>query len=226
MPIFSDAYLQNLLDGAEEDLSQEIPCIFNRFSLGITQGISTYTLPHNLIGILQITHKRRYVYSTEFIDFQMDNWLKPQNRGVQGIPKYYLRLGSGWNKIMFYPIPSETLLANDTNLHLQSSLTDRVVVTCYRFADVTGIDIRLPDYLLRNIIKYRVMAIAYAKEGPQQNLQASKYFAKKYTAFKTSYIKIINKIPQAVQQQFGVPSDGRGRTPGRPILPTSGKWSF
>jgi hypothetical protein len=214
------------MDDAEVELSQNTHCIFDRFSLAVTSGTSTYSLPSNIVGILQITYKGKYIYPVDMADFQGDSWLKPQNLGVQGTPKYWIRSSIGWGQIMFYPIPDETISADDTNINTQTGLRDKVILSVYRYADPTDEDMRVAYYLRRNVCKYKAMARAYAKEGPQLNLQASEYFQKKFDYYSTAYKKFIEKIPSAVQLGFGEPSSGRGKTPPRPILPTSGKWSL
>ncbi len=227
MPIFTESYLNDLIDETEQQLSQEISCIFQRFSIAVTTGVSTYTLSPVPVGILEITWKGRTIYPYDPEDWQGDPYVKPQVQGVQGQPKWYNRVSYGWDKIFFYPIPNETIAADDTNLSTDTGIASRVIVSCYRLADPNSDSIRMPTYLFRNIMKYRAMERAYLREGPNQNLQASEYFKKKYDGFLKNYTSFINKIPQAVQLGFGGEAKSAfGRKPHRPILPTSGKWSI
>lgn len=226
MPIFSDSYLNSLIAEAEEWISSEVKCIFSRFSLSVTAGTSTYTIPSDVIGIEQITWKGDKLDNSEIADFQYDSYLKPQNLGTQSKPKCYMRYASGIHKIMFYPIPNETLAADDTNIDNDTGIEALVILSTYRFATTSGTTQRLPDYLFRNLMKYYAMERAYAREGKGQNVIASGYFKKKFSTLFPMYKKIIETIPQAVQIQFGPAAAVSNKRPPRPVLPTSGKWSF
>lgn len=227
--IHSDSYLTQLLQEAEKFISAKIPCIFNRFSLAVTSGISTYTLSDSVIRILQITWKGDRLESKSFADFGNDFWLKPQNLGVRGKPAFWLRSGieEGITKIMLYPIPDETILADDSSLDDDTGILNRVIVSCYKIADPTAESIRLPTYLRRNIMKYWAMNKAYLREGPGQNIVAAGYFEEKFNNFLQSYHGVINTIPQSVNLKLGESRRNvfAGRPP-RPVLPSSGKWSF
>jgi len=106
MPIHSDSYLNSLIEEAEQVISEKIPCIFNRFSLAITANTSVYTLPSNLHRILWISYLGTIIQPIDWQDFGNNGYLRPQDLGLKGLPNTYLRVGNGWNKIQFYPIPS------------------------------------------------------------------------------------------------------------------------
>ncbi len=227
--IFTDSYLQGLIDQAEVDLSLETRVLFYRFSLSTVAGTSTYSLPKNLIGIHQISYLGMVLEPKEFSDFGYTPWYKPNNLGVQGKPMYYARVGYGWDKVFLYPIPSATIAADDTHLNDDLSI-NLVIVTGIVAVDLDNYETtpRMPVYLLRNIIKYRAMSKAYAKDGIGQNLVAAQYYDKKYTEFLALYKSIIDTIPAAVQIRFGeddINGIYRKRLP-RPVLPSSGKWSI
>ena len=228
MPIFTDSYLNTLLEDAEVALSESIPCIFDRFSLSVTAGTAVYTLPDTCFRLIEITWKGDALDPMEWADFQGSNWIKPQSLSQQGLPKNYLRVGNGWNKVMFHPTPDETIAASDVNLELIATIKARVIISCYRLAVPSGSTYRMPDFFIRHATKYYAMSKAYLKEGPGQNLIAAEYFLNKYNAVLRDLKKIVNEIPKNVAFQLG-PSDddfgGRSRPP-RPTLPTTGKWSI
>ncbi len=230
MPIFTDTYLQRVIDEAELIISTEVPCIFKRFSMAVTAGTATYSLSKKILKIHQIMWKGIQMDNYELPDYQGDSWFKPVNTGVQGLPSRYSRMGSGFDKIMFYPIPNESITANDAIIDTDVGILSKVILCVDMSADTTSTTAsdRLPTYLFRNIMKFYAMEQAYAKDGSQQNLQAAKYFGDKYLMFLAAYKKIINKIPQAVTVQFGEPGDlmGMNKLPARPVLPTTGNWSF
>ena len=224
--IFSDGYLQGLIREAEEVISTEVKCIFNRFPLDITAGTSTYQLPEGVTGIIQVAWKGTILDPLETQDFNYDGWFKPQNLGVRNKPQYYLRVGNGYNRIQFYPIPDETIVADDSELDNDVGISSQVIISAWRVADVFSTDRRLPEYLFRNLMKYYAMARAYAREGKGQNLIASDYFKKKYLFYLQAYKETMEKVPQAVQVRFGSDVRGGFKPPPRPVFPTSGKWSF
>lgn len=226
MPIHSEAYLNSLIQDAEVAISTEVKCIFYRFSLNIVQGVSTYTLPSGVIGILQVSWLGEGLEPQEYSDFGWSEFFRPQNLSTQGKPRYYMRVGgSGYNKIKFHPTPYESVSADNSSLHNDTGILNRVVVSSWRAAEPQDLEFRLPTYLFRNLMKYYAMTRAYAREGIGQNLIASEYFKAKYFAYLKMYKDTMEKIPQAVQLRFGDGSLVRSRVP-RPVMPTSGKWSF
>ena len=162
----------------------------------------------------------------EVQDFNYDGWLKPQNLGVRSKPQYYMRVGNGYNRVMFYPIPDENIVADDTNVNNDVGIESQVILSVWRSADIFSDDLRLPEYLFRNLMKYYAMSRAYASEGKGQNLIASEYFHKKYAFYLKFYKETMEKVPQAVQVRFGADVRGGFKPPPRPVFPTSGKWSF
>lgn len=226
MPIFSESYLQRLIEEAEEVISTRIPCIFKRFSLAVTQGTSTYTISNNVLRILQIAYKSRIIDPQEIRDYRGDSWFKPQNLGNQGQPQFYSRVGAGFDQIMFYPIPNESITADDSVIDTDAGMNTKVILSVYVAANVNSTTDRLPTYLFRNIMKFYAMAEAFKKEGPSQSLIASGYYDKKFEIFMQTYSNIINKVPQVVELQFGPEFSNRNGRPPRPVLPSTGKWSF
>jgi len=225
MSIFSDEYLQYLLDRSEVDFSQAIPCIFYRFSLSITQGTSQYTLPTGVINILRVTWKGERVFPWEHSDTRQSNWMKPQNLSSQGKPKFYLSREYGYGQIKFHPIPNETVAADDTNIY-GSDIANRVIISAYRLADPTGTTYRLPEAIRERMGKYYAMYKAYQREGKGQDLIAAAYFERKHKLALSQFRKIIMKIPAAIQLQFGPTGMHRDNKPAKPLMPSDGAWGW
>lgn len=225
MALFSDAYLTQLLDDAEKQVSNDIKCLFNYFSLAVTQGTAEYTLPATICGIHMISFKGTLIDPLTHQDIDFSSWMKPQNLSVESIPKFYVRLGYGYNKIKFHPIPNESISADDTDLDSIDGIKRRVIIYCYKISDPSG-TIRLPSYLRRNVVKYIAMSKAYMREGKTQNLSAAGYFAKRAVTTFELYRQMVFKVPRAVVLQFGPAVDRSRLTPPRPVLPSSGKWAL
>lgn len=229
MPLFDESYLNYLIDEAERQLSIHSGLIFDRFSVAVTQGSSILTLPSGIIGIHRVTWKGEVVEPSEFMDFDASSWFKPQNTGVEGKPKFYLRRMNGYDEVQLYPIPNESLSGgSDTfaQLALTTLIDERLIFSVVRVADPTNENLRLPVYLFRNVMKYRAMAQAYAKEGKTQNLEAAKYMQTKYDFFERQYMMAMSHIPRAVINTLEPTNrGGRAKIP-RPTLPTGGKWGF
>lgn len=227
MPIFSDSYLLEQLTEAEREISSQVRCIVSRFSLAVTQGTAVYTLDDSIIGIHRITWKGIEVEPLELLDFDFSSWRKPLDLSSQGLPRCYSLRDQGFNKLQFHPNPNETIAADDSQLNLIVGITSRVIITSIKLADPSGTTLRLRPYLRRNIMKYFVMAKAYAKEGVGQNLKASQYFQQKYEIFLVNYKEIFNKIPRAsIDSLTPIARSAHDRKPPRPSLPTTGAWSF
>lgn len=229
MPLFDESYLNYLIDEAERQLSIESGLLFDRFSLAVTAGSSILTLPEGIIGIVRVTWKGEVIDPSEFIDFDASSWLKPENLGVQGKPKFYIRRMHGYNEVQLYPIPNESLLGgSDTfeELSTTTGIAERLVFSVFRVADLANDALRLPTYLFRNVMKYRAMEQAYAREGDTQNLQASKYMGEKYDFFVRQYKIAMTHIPRSVINVLEPTRKGGKTKLPRPTLPTGGKWSI
>jgi len=55
MPIWTEEYLLELQSRGEIDLTTDVRCIFDRFSLEVTSGTSSYDLPGGILSIARIT---------------------------------------------------------------------------------------------------------------------------------------------------------------------------
>ena len=225
MAIFTDEYLNYLMQRAEVDFSQEIPCIFTRFSLDITQGTSEYALPAGIVNLIRVTWKGDRVSPMEHTDTRQSNWMKPQNLSSQGKPMFYLSREYGYGQIKFHPVPHETVADDDTNVY-GSDIENRVIVSAYRLADPTGTTYRLPEAIRQRYGKYYVLYKAYQREGKGQDMMASEYFKRKHDLSLSQFKKLIMKIPAAVRVQLGPTGMHRSNKPPRPSLPSDGAWGW
>jgi len=226
MPIWSDDYLSTLLNRGEYEFSQFIPSIFYRFSLEITKGTSIYQLPQGVIRILRVTWKGIELEPVEHAD-GYSPFFRPNEYYSEGVPRWYLTRWYGDRKIKFHPRPNESISADDTGV-MGSDIENRVIVTAYRYADPTGTDYRIPEYLRRRYLKYYVMYHAYKREGKGQDLDAAQYFKQKLEFVKQRFKEIYDKIPTTVLTHLHPTSFDRIRfkKPAYPSLPMDDEWAL
>ena len=215
--IWQDKYLDDLLSRGEIEVSRLIPCIFNRFSLAITAGTATYTLPN---GILCITYKGDPIYPEEQIGKELATpWYKPLNAGSQSKPYNYYRIGYGYSTIEFRPVPNESIAANDTNIY-GSDIANRIIISCWKVADPTGSTYRIPTYIQRSLLKYYALEKAFRKEGKGQNLVAADYFRNKYEYWLNIFKVTQANISKCIRRRLSA-GVSPIKLPPRPVLPAA-----
>lgn len=218
MPIWNDDYLLDLQRRGEIDLSTDVPCIFNRFSLTIANGVATYSLPAGILSIIRITWKGRKIWPYDQRNaISAGIHIDPLTETSAGTPIIYVQHHYGFDKINFWPVPDETIGADDSKVW-GASIDDVVVVSCWQVADPTGSTYRIPEFLRRRLIKNYVNMKAYGKEGPSQDTQAVEYFKQKYNFCKDHFRRSVEQVPKAVQLQMQSSMSSTVRLP-RPRLP-------
>jgi len=213
--IWTSQYLNELALEAEIQIAEEIPCIYDRYSFLVEQGISEYQLPEYVVNIIKITYKR--VRLDPVSQYEYPDWIFTLDESIegafefsaftdafnigdvlignpQGKPERYFYSTFGENKLVLHPTPNENLAALSGDIW-NSNLEDGIVVEFYRVPD--GINWKLPHYIRRRSIKSYVMWKAFAKEGDGQNLKASKYWEAKYILLLQRAKLIISRIHQA-----------------------------
>lgn len=234
MELFSEDYLNRLIDECEINYSTDLRVLRSRTSLAIVAGQSSYTLPVGTIGIEQVTWLGQRIYNVEQADTRESaSFRPPPTSGAMSAtrPWRYLTVGNGLQVIQFYPVPDTAISANNAICNTLTGVQELVIVQCMRIAQVDGSEIRLPDYLLRYIIKFEAMSMAYRREGKAQNLAAAKYFKQRFEFFWPKYRKAIWDIPSAVQLELGEPTGGprpisEGGRRFRGNLPSTGAWGW
>lgn len=234
MELFSESYLNRLVDQAEVNFSTDLRILRSRTSLSIVAGTSVYNLPAGTIGIEQVTWLGERILNYEQADSRESASFRPPS--VSGAvsatrPYRYLTVGNGLQVIQFYPVPATAISANDNICNTLTGVQTLVILQCIRIAQVNGSEIRMPAYLLRYLMKYWAMSEAYAKDGKSQNLTAAKYFKSRFDFFWPKYRKAMWDIPSAVQLELGE-SAGRpkaiseGGRRMRRQLPSTGAWGW
>lgn len=212
MPIWSDAYLAQLIDDAEvEIVNNELVSLFHRFSLQVTKSIATYTLPKYVKRIVRITWKGKKL---EPLSQEELSRLDYQYRTTEGEPFWYSRIADGLYVIRFYPIINETVTSDDSGIS-GSDIENRVIVSCYRKPDTSSSVFQIPDYYARYLTKEYSLSRAFAVEGLGQNLKAALYYKNKYEGLSG----LINEIKSSYQRAKSPNLREQVNTrPARPIL--------
>lgn len=201
---FSDAYIQQLINDGETDIVTRLTPIFERKSIGVTAGTGTYTLPAYTLGIVAVTWKGKWIEPVNRLNHEIED---ANFRTTEGEPVKYSRYADGIDTIRFYPVPDETITADDTNIY-GSDIANRVIVSLFRSPDTSLSDFHIPSYIGRRVIKAYVCSRAFRIEGNGQNLQGAEFYEriyedlmKEYASIKSTYYG--NKIPYMNRQALG-----------------------
>ncbi len=232
MPIiWTDAYLQILLNEAEKRIASDLDLHFTKIALTIVSSTSTYVLSPVIKKVMYITWKGKKL---EPLDFNEANDLAFKSAVVSnslkeeyssGEPRFYTKHPNNMSVIRLIPTPNESITPTGTeNLYDATVLDDHCVISCYRYGDPTfASEFALPDYLGRRYKKHYALYRAFLKEGKGQNLVASAYHKKKFLA-QLETLKLINANTY-VSKRSGLqavdPFSQFNRGLGVPQLPTN-----
>jgi hypothetical protein len=241
--IWTDAYLAALDEQANDEIIAQLDCIFDRFALNIIKGQSVYTLPDSFRRIIRITWKGKKVEPITFEEMTLLhqassilNEIDKVEAPMGGQAYFYCLHPTNSKSIRFYPTPGENISDailgnssgdasnNDTTIY-GAAVNFNVVVSCYRNVDQSIDKYSLPSYIVRRTKKAWVLYKAYAKEGPGQDLKASKYFYDKFN-YLMARVKEINSatwisVKYRLQGGFQELDGQYQRTPHKPILPAN-----
>lgn len=169
MSIFLAADITRFSQQAEQNFASQNLCIPFRFCLDIVSGTSEYTLSDYVLSIRQITYK----------GFRLDPIFQRDLRdsglsGTQGgRPTSYIFNSLGQLKIQLFPVPNETIVA-DQSFRYSDNIPLQCIVECWRTPDFTTYVI--PAYFRRRYIKAYVLKECFAIEGKGQNFKAVRYW--------------------------------------------------
>ena len=225
--IWTEDYLNTLLEEAEAYIITVLGCIFDRFSFAVTSGISVYTLPSYVNKIVRVTWKGKKLYPLTFQEFCLANPASAMIDNSTGIespsstPLYYVKHPTNFYDIRLFPTPGEDI-AEVTSGLFGSGISTGLIVSCYRDADNSIPYLQLPRFIIRRVKKAYILSRAFAKEGKGQNLQAAQYYSKKLDLLMEA-LKVINSnvFLGKVRVLGDNCSVGMYYTPERPILPSN-----
>ena len=207
-------YLSQLSNDGEADVARKLAPIYARYSLSVTSGTAEYDLEDQTREIRSITWKGFKVWplinQTEAINVSGTYRTIEKTR-----PDYYLIGSGGMKKILFIPIPQETISKDDSNLFSRAAISTLVIIGYQRLPDRSSVSYSLPDYLARRTIKPYVLSRAYAQEGKGQNLKMSAYYDRKYGQVLELYKSVREKYFGANRLNIGNGREMGGQSPGR-----------
>lgn len=193
--IWTDTYLSQLIEDGERDIVSRVSPIFTRFSISVTSGVRGATLPVSTMGIIQVTWKGKRIYPL----YQAEMIEKSAiYRSEAGEPRWYLLSNEGLLNLKFFPVPNESIAADDTNIY-GSDIANRVIVSAYRWPNTQQSTYDVPDYIARRTVKAYVLWRAFLREGKGQNLKAAHYYQKKYELLVNEYKQAKERLTDAKQ---------------------------
>jgi hypothetical protein len=240
MPIWTNEYLNRITLEAEVEIAKAVPCIIDRLSIPVEQGIPSYILPEYVTNVRKILWKGSrldpmsygefadWIYtlsSTQGAAFNPRAFSKSFHLGdiVGGTPMSkpmrYFYSNFGENAITFNPNVHEDVAAVGSNL-FSSAIGNSVIIEFYRAPD--GVNFKIPHYIRRRTIKNYVLWKAFLKEGNGQNIQASEYYRGRFEICLGKARAIIERIYTSTANRRTQQSIDNGYKVARPVLP----WNY
>ena len=180
--IWSDSFLNQLAEDAESQINYDVQCIFYRFFLPTTVGLSVYTLPSFVRSLLRITWRGKSLDPVSWEELQL---LTPATvfvnsqvkiESVISKPLQYALHPTNPYDIRIFPTPNESL-GTVGDPYSPTPNEPFCTVTCFRSTDSNNL---LPTYIDRRTRKAFVLWKAFEAEGKGQNKLAAKYYKQKY----------------------------------------------
>lgn len=227
MPIFSDDLLNQLAIDAEQQINQDLQCIYTRFCLATVIGQSVYTLPSYVRGVKRVAWRGKKLDPVTFDDMML---LTPATAGgfldntTIGRPLYYCMHPTNPYDIRLFPTPDEAFTDNAEDPFSPSVNGASCIVACWRSTDDIFADPRalLPAYIDRRTRKAFILWKAFENEGKGQNLTASAYYQQKYEFLIQQFMQINDGA--YISKRYAV-DDGALTIDGfrmpKPFLPTN-----
>ena len=235
--LWTNEYLNDLALEAEIAITNETPCIIDRLSLQVMEGVSEYQLPDYVDNIRRVFYKGFRLdplpsMGFDWFDRSEDGAFAPHAftdaffiRGGgatsttganRGRPWNYYYSTFGENVIRFDPGINEDVAQYPDGLY-DINIANAVIVEFYRIAN--GADFKVPPYVRKRTIKAYVMWKAFEREGDGQNLQASAYWQKRYAILTSKCTAILNNVYRAAIPARDAIAGRYLTTPARPVLP-------
>lgn len=212
MSLFDAATIARFAQRAEDEISAELRPFISRYAIPIISGTAEYVISDTILDVRRVTYKGVKLYPINHRTYR--DYGIPTSSGK---PTNYIYNNIGQNTIKLYPIPNETLNVTQSNL-FGLEIANQCIVEYYSAPNY--VDVTIPVFFRRRIIKAYTLKMCFALEGKGQNLKASKYWDDKYTALKEIYgnllFDLINKPRRLIAS-----GDIVYRQIGRPMLPIS-----
>lgn len=216
--IWTDAYLQQLINQYEVDINERINTDWTRFAIPIVSGQGVYQMPGNIKGITRITYRG---FKVDILTQQELSLLSPVYRTQQTRPRWAARQMDGTYALRLYPVPAENLpiLDTGTDVYTDKNLLNECIVSAYIYSQETDTNFSLPDYFVFRGLKHFVRWKAYAAEGVAQDLDVARYHKGKYEQQIAQIVLANTRVYNNKKRQLADVAIQRPWKKFRPILP-------
>jgi len=186
-PVWDAETILRFANRGEDIFAVENNVIIERIALDIVSGTSQYTLPDYVYNVRKVLWKGYRLDPISHRDYR-DGFIIPP---ILGLPREYIYNNIGKQIIQLVPTPNETVTSVLTGLY-GTEIPARVIVEYYRLPD--HVDVMIPTYIRRRLLKCYVAKMCFAIEGRGQNLKASKYFDEKWKFLQGFYAEILEDL--------------------------------
>lgn len=216
--IWTDTYLQQLINQFEVDIDERVNTTWIRFAIPIQTGVGIYQMPGNIKGITRITYRG---FKVDILTQKELSLLSPVYRTQQTRPRWASRQMDGTFALRLYPVPAENLPVLDSGLdvYTDKNLLSECIISAYIYSQETDGVFDLPDYFVFRALKHFVRWKAYAQEGNAQDLDVARYHKGKYDAQVTQIVLANTRIFNNKSRQLADVAIQRPWKKFRPILP-------
>lgn len=224
--IWSESYLNSLLEEAEKVVSTKMDLYWTREALSIVQGQSTYSLPPYYKKITKITWKGKKLDALNYDDAQAITYnaavvsAGTRNEYTESEPRFYTFHPNNLAVIRLIPTPNETITPTGLEDLFGADISTQCIISLYRSSDLD--EFVLPSYVSRRLKKAYALFKAFLKEGKGQNLTASKYYKQKYELL----LKYFEKINSGVYVSKRPALTSGMRFTGGPPPPPQLPWNY
>lgn len=188
MPLFSGTTQTRFKNEGEDLFNIENPCILDRIALNIVSGTNQYSLPDYVMSIKRVTYRGWKIDAMDQRSLRETN-LTGNETGTR--PYNYIFNNIGQLLIQFFPTPSETIIADQTNLW-GSNIASQVIVEFWRSSDHSTF--LIPPFFRSRLINAYMNSKLFALEGKGTDLKSAKYFDKKWLILKDKYSMLMNNL--------------------------------
>jgi len=228
MPIiWSESYLNDLLNEAEKYVSTKENIYWMRYALTVVAGQSTYSLPVYIKNITRVTWKGTMLDPVNFDDANLIAYNSAvvseatKNEYSSSEPRYYTLHPTNIAVLRLIPTPNESITPTGSEDLFGADISTQCIISGYRSSDASTYV--LPSYVSRRFKKAYALYRAFLKEGKGQNLTASKYYKAKFELL-FSYFSRINA--GAYVSQRPALSETSLRNMGGPPAPPQLPWRY
>ena len=216
MAVWSDATIERYKERGEKEFCSTHPCIVARVAPAITAGTAVYTLSDYILNIRRVTWKGKKLDPIPYREFRENSFSEESS----GVPRAYVFSHTNINQIRLFPTPSESLAAETGDLFNADQILTSCVIEYWSMPD--HIDLTIPDFLRRRLLKMYVNKQLFALEGRGKSNRNVKYYAELWEKLHTDYAQILSDLMNKPRKLVnGDPVSAHVAGYKKPILPSN-----